>query len=80
MTILADTPIVISTVAEQSGEISPSDGTGSITLEDLSTQSIIKAFSICPIPTCISARDDDVGEPPSRHFDRSEAEWRNLPL
>ena len=25
------------------------------------------------------ARDDDVGERPSRHFDRSEAEWRNLP-
>ena len=40
--------------------------------------SIIKAFSICPIPTCISARDDDAGERPSRHFDRSEAEWRNL--
>ena len=70
-------PIVISTVAERSGEI-PSDGTGGITLGDLSTQSIIKAFSICPIPTCISARDDDVGEHPYRHFDRSEAEWRNL--
>ena len=72
-------PIVISTVAERSGEI-PSDGTGGITLGDLSTQSFINAFSICPIPTCISARDDDVGERPSRHFDRSEAEWRNLPL
>ena len=70
-------PIVISTVAERSGEI-PSDGTGGITLGDLSTQSFIKTFSICPIPTCISARDDDVGERPSRHFDRSEAEWRNL--
>ena len=35
-------------------------------------------FSICPIPTCISARDDDIGERPSRHFDRSGAEWRNL--
>ena len=55
-----------------------SHGTGSITAGDLSAQSIIKAFSICPIPTCISARDNDVGERPSRHFDRSEAEWRNL--
>ena len=69
-------PIVISTVA-RSGEI-PSDGTGGITLGDLSTQSFIKAFSICPIPTCGSARDDGVGERPHRHFDRSKAEWRNL--
>ena len=45
---------------------------------DLSTQSFIKAFSICPIPTCGSARDDGVGERPHRHFDRSKAEWRNL--
>ena len=60
-------------------EKSPSsDGTGGITAGDLSTQSIMGAFSICPIPTCISVRDDDVGERPSRHFDRSEAEWRNL--
>ena len=60
-------------------EKSPSsDGTGDITAGDLSTQSIMGAFSIRPIPTCISARDDDVGERPSRHFDRSEAEWRNL--
>ena len=44
-------------------EKSPSsDGTSVITAGDLSTQSIIKAFSICPIPTCISARDDGVGE------------------
>ena len=71
-------PIVISTEAKRSGEISPSDGTGGITVGDLSTQSIIKAFSICPIPTCISARDDDFGERPSRHFDRSGVEWRNL--
>ena len=71
-------PIVISTEAKRSGEISPSDGTGGITLGDLSTQSFIKAFSICPIPTCGSARDDGVGERPHRHFDRSKAEWRNL--
>ena len=81
---------VIPTVAERSGEISPSDGTGGITVGDLSTQSIIKAFSICPIPTRNPARDDGVSEqhpvisegdePHSRHFDRSEAEWRNLPL
>ena len=77
MTMLASAPLVISTEALRSGEISPPDGTGGITLGDLSTQSFIKAFSICPIPTCISARDDDVGERPSRHFDQSEAEWRN---
>ena len=50
---------VISTEAERSGEISPSDGTGSITVGDLSAQSIIKAFSICPIAARASARDDD---------------------
>ena len=55
----AGTPIVISTEAERSGEISPSDGTGGITAGDLSTQSIIKAFSICPIAARASARDDD---------------------
>ena len=60
-------------------EKSPSsDGTGGITAGDLSTQSIMGAVSICPIPARSSARDDDVGERPSRHFDRSEAEWRNL--
>ena len=53
---------VISTEAKRSGEISPSDGTGGITAGDLSTQSIIKAFSICPIPTRSSARDDGVDE------------------
>ena len=46
---------------------------------DLSTQSIMGAFSICPTPTRSPARDDDGGERPSRHFDRSGAEWRNLP-
>ena len=45
---------------------------------DLSAQSLNrdKVFTIIPART--SARDDDVGERPSRHFDRSEAEWRNL--
>ena len=48
-----------------------------------------KRFPSVPIPTCSPARDDGVGEqhpvisegdePHSRHFDRSEAEWRNLP-
>ena len=63
---------------KRSGEISPSDGTSGITAKDLSTQSIIKAFSLCPIPTRSPARDDGVGGRPSRHFDRSGAEWRNL--
>ncbi len=48
MTVLADTPIVISTEAERSGEISPSDGTGGITVGDLSAQSIMEAVPICP--------------------------------
>ena len=55
-------PPVISTVAKRSGEISPSDGSGGITVGDLSTQSIMGAFSICPIPTCSPARDDGVSE------------------
>ena len=38
---------VISTVAERSGEISPSDGTGGITAGDLQAQSITGAVSIC---------------------------------
>ena len=64
MTVLADPPIVISTEAKRSGEISPSDGTGGITVGDLSTQSIIGAVPICPIPTRSPARDDDAGGPP----------------
>ena len=75
MTVLADTPIVISTEAKRSGEISPSDGTGGITVGDLSTQSIINAFSICPIPTRSSARDDGGGpRPPSFRPKRSGVE------
>ena len=69
---------VISTKALRSGEISPSNGTGGIMAGDLSTQSFIKAFSICPIPTHAPARDDGGSGHPYRHFDRSVAEWRNL--
>ena len=43
MTLAAGTPIVISTVAERSGEISPSNGMGDITAGDLSTQSFMGA-------------------------------------
>ena len=61
-------------------EKSPSsDGTGGITAGDLSTQSIMGAVSICPIPARSSARDDDVGERPSRHFDRSGVEKSHAP-
>ena len=68
-------PPVISTEAKRSGEISPSDGTGGITVGDLSTQSIINAFSLCPIPTRSSARDDGGGErPPSFRPKRSGVE------
>ena len=60
-------------------EKSPSsDCTGSITVGDLSTQSIIGAVTVCPIPARSHAQDDGGGERPSRHFDRSGAEWRNL--
>ena len=58
MTMLASAPIVISTEAKRSGEISLHHGTGCIGVGDLSTLSIIKAFSICPIAACGSARDD----------------------
>ena len=40
-------PSVISTEAKRSGEISPSDGTGGITVGDLSTQSIMGAVPVC---------------------------------
>ena len=33
---------------------------------------------LTPIPAHPPARDDDIGGHPYRHFDRSEAEWRNL--
>ncbi len=38
---------VISTEAKRSGEISSSDGTGGITVEDLSAQSIMGAVPVC---------------------------------
>ena len=60
------------------GKSPPSDGTGDIGEEDLSTQSIIGAVFLCPIPTRNPTRDDDGGERHSRHFDRSGAEWGNL--
>ena len=47
MTVAASAPLVISTEAKQSGEISPSDGTGDIGAGDLSTQSIIGAVTVC---------------------------------
>ena len=60
-------------------EKSPSsDCTGGITAGDLSTQSIIGAVTVCPIPTRSPARDDGGRGHPYRHFDRSGAEWRNL--
>ena len=40
-------PIVISTEAKRSGEISPSDGTGGITVGNLSTQSIMGTVPVC---------------------------------
>ena len=69
-------PPVISTEAKRSGEISPSDGTSGITVGDLSTQSIIKAFSICPIPTRSSARDDESAVSPYRHVYKKGAQLR----
>ena len=79
MTVLADPPIVISTEAKRSGEISPSDGTGGITVGDLSTQSIIGAVPVClPYRHASPLEMTMLASPHLRHFDRSEAEWRNL--
>ena len=72
MTVAAHAP-VISTVAERSGEISPSDGMGSIGAGDLQAQSIIKAFSICPIPARSPARDDERAVSPYRHVKKKGA-------
>ena len=47
MTEKRPAPSVISTEAKRSGEISPSDGTGGITVGDLSTQSIMGAVPVC---------------------------------
>ena len=53
-------------------EKSPSsDGTGGITAGDLSAQSIMRAFSICPIPARSPARDDDID---GRHWTRLRCE------
>ena len=48
----------------------PSDGTGGIGAGDLSTQSIIGAVTVCPIPARNPARDDDGGGHPYRHVKR----------
>ena len=69
-------PPVISTGAKRSGEISPSDGTGGITVGDLSTQSIINAFSLCPIPTRNPARDDGSSGHLYRHVYKKGARLR----
>ncbi len=107
-------PIVISTEAKRSGEISPSDGTGGITVGDLSTQSIMGAVPVClpyrhvpplemtmlastsghtfgvrvqrvhkvqRVQRVVVAASPQILKKPVRalrHFDRSEAEWRNL--
>ena len=73
-------PPVISTEAKRSGEISSSDGTGGITVGDLSTQSIINAFSICPIPTCSPARDDGGGGHLYRHVRRGRMTKNAAPI
>ena len=50
----------------------------SIATGDLSTQRFNSPEVFIPIPPCPSARDDDIGWHPYRHFGRSGAEWRNL--
>ena len=66
---------VISTVAERSGveKSPPSDGTGGITAGDLSTQSIIGAVTVCPIPARSPARDDERAASPYRHVKERDA-------
>ena len=70
---------VISTEAKRSGEISflpwyMKHGGG----RSLGSEYHGSVFHLSPIAACSPARDDDGGERPSRHFDRSAAEWRNL--
>ena len=63
----------------QSGEISFLNSPGSREEGDLSTQSIMGAFSIClPYRHAAPLEMTMVASAHPRHFDRSEAEWRNL--
>ena len=85
---------VISTEAKRSGEISLLNSPRNMEAEDLSTQSIMRAVPVClpqrhaaPLEMTVLAggilsfqkgMNDKKRCPHPRHFDRSEAEWRNL--
>ena len=64
---------VISTEAKRSGEISLLNSPGSIGAGDLSTQSIIGAVTVCPIPARSPARDDERAVSPYRHVKKGGA-------
>ena len=63
---------VISTEAERSGEISRLNSPGSMEAGDLSTQSIIKAFSSAPYRHAAPLEITIVTSGPSRHFRRGQ--------
>ena len=84
---------VISTEAKRSGEISRRKAASPIVAGDLSALRFIRDEYLSLITTGSPARDDDSGRqhtvirretnwpkrcPAPRHFNRSEAEWRNL--
>ncbi|WP_418462257.1 hypothetical protein, partial [Dialister succinatiphilus] len=85
---------VISTEAKRSGEISLLNSPRNMEAGELSTQSIIGAVPVClpqrhaaPLEMTVLAggilsfqkrTNDKKRCPHPRHFDRSEAEWRNL--
>ena len=60
--MVASVPLVISTEAKRSGEISPSDGTGGITdRRSLDSEYHGSGSCLSPIAACSSARDDGGG-------------------
>ena len=73
MTVAASAPLVISTEAKRSGEISLLNSPGSIGAGDLSTQSIIGAVTVCPLPARSPARDDERAVSPYRHVKKKGA-------
>ena len=78
MTVLADTPPSFRPKRSEVEKSPPSDGTGNIRAGDLSTQSIIGAVTVCLSYRHAAPLEMTVVASALRHFDRSEAEWRNL--
>ena len=71
MTVLTDTPIVISTAAKRSGEIPPLMVQAALRREISRLSVSSERFPPVPIPACGSARDDDPG---GQHWRRLRCE------